>query len=121
MSGSGKMSVSAERGTSHIELARALRELEVVLMSAGLWEEPLPEPSAFESQQPFCVDTMSMPQWLRYVFIARLWALVDARAKLPASCGVAPAMEVWLKEVPAARKTSLIEKLAEVDRIVTRA
>ncbi|WP_110655649.1 YqcC family protein [Salinicola halimionae] len=107
--------------TVHEELARGLRQLEVVLMSAGLWEEPLPAPSAFESHQPFCVDTMSMPQWLRYVFIARLQALVDARAPLPASCDVAPAMEVWLKDAPASQREPVIRQLAAVDRIVTRA
>lgn len=121
MTVTGEVISSKSPEASHDGLARALRELEAELASAGLWEEPWPEPSAFESQQPFCVDTMSMPQWLRYVFIARLWALVDARATLPASCDVAPAMEVWLKDVPAARKATLLEKLAEVDRIVTRA
>lgn len=107
--------------TSHDELARGLRELETSLIAAGLWEEPMPKPVAFDSQEPFCVDTMSLPQWLRYVFIARLQALIDARAGLPATCAVAPAMEVWLKDVPAARRERVISALAEVDRIVTQA
>lgn len=107
--------------TSHDELARALRELETTLIAADLWDEPLPAPAAFDSQEPFCVDTMSLPQWLRYVFIARLQALIDAKAGLPATCAVAPAMEVWLKDVPSARREPVVRALAEVDRIVTEA
>ncbi|MDH4572608.1 YqcC family protein [Salinicola acroporae] len=107
--------------TSHDRLAHALRELEATLMDVGLWEASQPQPSAFESQQPFCVDTMSMPQWLRYVFIARLQALVDARATLPATCAVAPAMEVWLKDEPASTRDPVVRELATVDLIVTQA
>jgi len=107
--------------SSHDELARALRELETTLINADFWDEARPAPSALESRQPFCVDTMSLPQWLRYVFIARLQALVDARAELPASCAVAPAMEIWLKDEPASRREPVIRELATVDRIVTQA
>ncbi|WP_303854873.1 YqcC family protein [Salinicola salarius] len=105
----------------HDELASALRELEAALMEAGFWEKSRPDASAFESRQPFCVDTMSLPQWLRYVFIARLQALIDARATLPESCAVAPAMEIWLKDEPASRREPVIRELAVVDRIVTQA
>lgn len=107
--------------TAHDRLAHALRELEATLTEVGLWEASRPQPSAFESLQPFCVDTMSMPQWLRYVFIARLQALVDARATLPTTCAVAPAMEVWLKDEPASRRDPVVRELATVDRIVTQA
>ncbi|OLO04390.1 MULTISPECIES: YqcC family protein [Salinicola] len=107
--------------SSHDELARALRELKTTLIEAELWEVSPPDPQAFDSQQPFCVDTMVLPQWLRYVFMARLQALVDARATLPASCAVAPAMEVWLKDVPASRREPVVRELAAVDRIVTQA
>jgi len=107
--------------TSHDDLAQALRQLATTLEQAGLWDEPCPEPAAFESRQPFCVDTMTLPQWLRYVFIARLQALVDAQAQLPVNCAVAPAMEVWLKDSTMTEKGSVIRDIAVVDRIVTEA
>lgn len=107
--------------TPHDDLARALSQLEATLERAGLWREPRPEATAFDSQQPFCVDTMSLPQWLRYVFVARLWALVEARATLPASCAVAPAIEVWLKDSAMNEKQRVIRDIAAVDRIVTEA
>lgn len=107
--------------SAHQALATALRQLEQTLRDNGIWDIGRPEPAAFESQQPFCLDTMTLPAWLRYVFIARLWALVDARAGLPATCAVAPAVEVWLKEVRVEDADGLLRDLAEVDRIVTEA
>lgn len=107
--------------TPHMELAGALRQLEATLQGAGLWEVSMPEPAAFESRQPFCVDTMTLPEWLRYVFVARLWALVDAQAALPTSCAVAPAMEVWLNTADVDEGAAVLRDLAEIDRIVTEA
>ncbi|WP_353979313.1 YqcC family protein [Salinicola endophyticus] len=105
--------------TSHDALAQALRQLESALDEAELWEVSAPPADAFDSQQPFCVDRMTLPQWLRYVFVARLQALVDARAPLPAKCEVAPALEVWLKDVSGPHKTVVVEALQRVDRLVT--
>ncbi|PMR75332.1 YqcC family protein [Billgrantia endophytica] len=109
--------------TVHEELDVALRRLEATLKAADLWRVPRPEPEAFDSGQPFCVDTMEMPQWLRFVFIARLDAMVESRAPLPESCQVAPAAEVYLKQ--AGIRTSnfllLVKSLEEVDRIINEA
>ncbi|WP_110666168.1 YqcC family protein [Salinicola halophilus] len=99
----------------------ALSDLEDALKGADLWQQSQPEPAAFESAQPFCVDTMTLPQWLRYVFVARLRAILEAGAALPASCDVAPAMEVYLKDSPMPQKAQVIEAIARVDRAVTQA
>lgn len=107
--------------SSHENVALALGELEQQLESAGLWQQCRPAPEAFESQQPFCVDSMTLPQWLRYVFVERLRALVDARAKLPEQCDVAPAMEVYLKDSTMTQKSQVISAIARVDEAVTRA
>lgn len=107
--------------TPHTELDQALERLEATLSSVDLWKTPQPEAAAFESQEPFCVDTMELPQWLRYVFIPRLRALVDARATLPASCQVAPAVEVYLQQSKPSTRALTVEAVANIDRIVTEA
>lgn len=107
--------------TPHSELDQALTRLESTLRSVDLWSMPCPEAAAFESREPFCVDTMELPQWLRYVFIARLQAMVEAGATLPATCQVAPAAEVYLKDAQPNTRLRVVEALAEVDRIVTEA
>ncbi|APE29922.1 hypothetical protein BOX17_02455 [Halomonas aestuarii] len=107
--------------TVHDELGTALRELEATMKAASLWRMERPEPGAFDSVQPFCIDTMSLPQWLRFVFIVRLEALVEARAPMPATCDVAPAVEAWLTQegARASDRLLLCRVVEEIDRLVT--
>lgn len=107
--------------TPHAELDQALSQLESTLRSVNLWNTPRPEAGAFDSREPFCVDTMELPQWLRYVFIARLQALVDAKGSLPVTCDVAPAAEAYLQNARPSTRQLVVEAVAEVDRIVTEA
>ncbi|MBY5926256.1 MULTISPECIES: YqcC family protein [unclassified Halomonas] len=107
--------------TVHEDLAAALRELQATMKAANMWRMDKPEPAAFNSQQPFCIDTMSLPQWLRFVFIARLEVLVDQQAALPASCDVAPAVDAYLiQEGASAQDRVLLRKVVEdIDRLIT--
>jgi uncharacterized protein YqcC (DUF446 family) len=107
--------------TPHAELEQALRDLEATLKSVDLWRTPQPEAAAFDSTEPFCLDSMELPQWLRYVFIPRLQALVDAQAPLPATCQVAPAVEAYLHNARASTRQLVVQAVTEVDRIVTKA
>lgn len=105
----------------HQELAAALRELEATMRATGQWRMEPPEPAAFASIEPFCADTMSLAQWLRFVFIVRLEALVEARAPMPAKCEVAPAVEAWLAEsgARASERQMISQAVAQIDRLVT--
>ncbi|CAM4146334.1 YqcC family protein [Vreelandella rituensis] len=107
--------------TEYQQLEMALQRLEAALEAAGLWRMTPPEASAFASQQPFCVDTMTLPQWLRFVFIPRLGALVEAQGPMPARCEVAPALETYLQQanVPADERLAILQSVEEVDRLVT--
>ncbi|WP_249977670.1 YqcC family protein [Vreelandella olivaria] len=105
----------------HQQLQTALLELEASMKAANLWRMPTPEVEAFASQQPFCIDTMSLPQWVRFVFIARLKALIDAKAPLPAKCDVAPAMAAYLQQekVRASDQVLVVRAVEKVDQLVT--
>ncbi|WP_043530231.1 YqcC family protein [Litchfieldella xinjiangensis] len=105
----------------HQELDEALRRLEATMKASNLWQMSQPSAEAFDSQQPFCVDTMALPQWLRFVFIARLDALVEARGPLPTSCDVAPAADMYLKQSDArpSERLLLVKAIEEVDRVIT--
>lgn len=105
----------------HEELDVALRELEATMQAVDLWRMAPPPPEAFHSVEPFCVDTMSLPQWLRFVFIPRLDAVVDARAPLPERCDVAPAVEACLAGESGGIRQALplIKAVEAVDRLIT--
>ncbi|MCG6659261.1 YqcC family protein [Halomonas campisalis] len=107
--------------TVHEELDVALRRLEATLKATDMWRMERPDAEAFDSQQPFCIDTMTPLQWLRFVFIARLDALIEVRGPMPAKCDVAPAMEAYLVQrgVRARDRLLIAKAVEEVDRLIT--
>ncbi|WP_280546524.1 YqcC family protein [Halomonas sp. 11-S5] len=107
--------------TVHDELGAALRELEATMKAADLWRMERPDPEAYRSVQPFCIDTMTLPQWLRFVLIVRLEALVESRSPMPSTCDVAPAVEAWLTQEGArvSDRLLLCRVVEEIDRLVT--
>jgi uncharacterized protein YqcC (DUF446 family) len=107
--------------TVHEELDVALRRLEATLKATDMWRMEHPGAEAFDSEQPFCIDTMALPQWLRFVFIARLDALVEVRGPMPEKCDVAPAMDAYLAQQGARAKDRLLicKAVEEIDRLVT--
>lgn len=107
--------------TVHDELGAALRELEATMKANNLWRMESPPEHAFTSHQPFCIDTMALPQWLRFVFIVRLESLVQAEAAMPAKCDVAPAVEAYLMQEGATSVQRLLMRQAveRIDRLVT--
>lgn len=113
--------VTSDFMSTYQPLQTALLELEASMKAADLWRMPTPDAEAFASQQPFCIDTMSLPQWIRFVFIARLNALIDARAAMPAKCEVAPAVAAYLQQekTPAHHQLLIVRAVEKVDQIVT--
>ncbi|BBI51816.1 hypothetical protein HORIV_42370 [Vreelandella olivaria] len=113
--------VTSDFMSTYQPLQTALLELEASMKAADLWRMPTPDAEAFASQQPFCIDTMSLPQWIRFVFIARLNALMDARAAMPAKCEVAPAVAAYLQQekTPAHHQLLIVRAVEKVDQIVT--
>ncbi len=57
--------------------------------AAGLWDLPRPDDEAFADMGPFGQRTMSFAQWLRFVFVPNVEALVEAGGPFPASSSVA--------------------------------
>lgn len=107
--------------TVHEELDVALRRLEATMKAINMWRMTAPDPQAYESRQPFCIDTMELPQWLRFVFIARLDALIEREAPLPEKCDVAPVVDTYLAQqgTRASDRLLLCKAVEEIDRLVT--
>lgn len=72
------------------ELEAILAEMETELSKLGLWDVPEPEAKAFESKNPFFLDTMDLHEWLRYVLIKKLRALMAASGTLPDKAEIFP-------------------------------
>lgn len=107
----------------HQQLDEAVRRLEATLKATDLWRVEEPSAEALASEQPFCVDSMSLPQWLRFVFIARLDAMIAEEAVLPANCSVAPAADMYLKQEQsrAGDRLLIVKAIEEVDQVINEA
>ena len=77
----------------HIDIL--LNQLEAGLVKHGLYTPDRPPATAFQSTQPFFVDTMSFPVWLQYVLIEKFKLVLQAGGPLPAPCHVAEMAEVY--------------------------
>ncbi|MBN2700813.1 MAG: YqcC family protein [Methylothermaceae bacterium] len=75
--------------------ADLLLDIEAEMRRLSLWEKTPPPPEDLASRLPFCCDTLAFPQWLQFVFLVRVTALIEARRPLPSQCGVAPMAEEW--------------------------
>lgn len=88
-----------------------LAELEEALRSGGLWSSRAPAPNALQSVLPFCVDTLTLEQWLQFVFLPQMRSLLASGAALPAECSIAPMAEQAFADYP--------NPLSDVVRILT--
>ncbi|CAM3801156.1 hypothetical protein BS639_15620 [Rouxiella silvae] len=78
------------------QVREILQDIEQVMRQLSLWQPMPPEPEAFESKEPFAVDTMSAEQWLQWVLIPRMYALLAAEAPLPTRFAITPYYEMAL-------------------------
>jgi dTDP-4-dehydrorhamnose 3,5-epimerase len=98
------------------QLIFLLDNLKRELKKATLWSEVIPSPSALESTAPFCCDTLAIEQWLQFVFIERLMALVCNKQTLPRNIAVTPMVAEVLK---CAHQFKVIDVVAEIDELLS--
>lgn len=76
-----------------VEAASLLIDIEAELRRLDLWEREAPSAAALASTEPFCVDTLSFTQWLQFVFIPRMYALLEMERLPPGRCEIQPLAE----------------------------
>lgn len=101
---------------SHSAMQIKLNELEQELKAQNLWQAESPSAEALASREPFAIDTLSLPQWLQFVFIPRMRALIRAEAPLPQGFSIAPyAEEFYRSEL--LQRTALLTLLRQIDEL----
>ena len=86
------------------------------LQDSGLWQSVAPDSEAFASTEPFCLDSMEPLQWLQWVFLPRMQALLESGAPLPVTLAIAPYYEVSLAE-DVTQRTALLQRLTALDQL----
>ncbi|HLP44106.1 MAG TPA: YqcC family protein [Candidatus Nanoarchaeia archaeon] len=65
------------------QISEKILQIESEMKKLGMWQdEPLPE-SAFTCKEAFCADSMTFPQWLQFVLIPQVQAVLAGEGVFP--------------------------------------
>ncbi len=98
------------------QLNQLLNDIELEMQRIALWQALPPEPNAFLSEQPFAIDTMQSNEWLQWVFLPRMRAIIDANSDIPRNFALHPYFEESLKEEE--EVLNLLQLIKNLDELV---
>lgn len=113
------MTDQAPLSPQHTLLREQLNQLTEALRAASLWSTTPPSEEAMASTMPFMYDTLKLEEWLQWVFIPRLHALIDGAQALPTSCSVQPLAEHEWTQRAVPGHTTALKLLADIDANLT--
>ncbi|PFG55567.1 uncharacterized protein YqcC (DUF446 family) [Vibrio sp. ES.051] len=97
------------------QLVDLLHQLEERLKKHDLWQHSMPSPQALQSVEPFAIGSLHPHEWLQWIFIARMRALVESNKALPKGFSIEPYFsEVWKQE---AKYTELLHIIRTIDEL----
>jgi len=99
-------------------VAELLIDIEAQLRQLDQWDPVPPPPEALASKQPFCIDTLTLPQWLQFVFLPTLYAMLEEGRSLPDRCGIAPMAEEYFRGTGLGG-AELVAALVRIDELLT--
>jgi len=102
----------------HVAVAEVLIDIEKELRELQLWDDEMISRDALMSEQPFAIDTMTFPQWLQFIFLPRMYFIIEQQLQLPANCGIAPMAEQYFSVLRLPSST-LIAHLQKIDKLLT--
>lgn len=83
--------------TSTRQFSEVLLAMEAELRRLTLWEAAAPTATDLTSEQPFCCDTLSFPQWLQWILLPRMHDIVAEGGPYPTRSGIYVYAEEWAK------------------------
>ncbi|MGV8835029.1 YqcC family protein [Cellvibrio sp.] len=102
----------------HVAVAEVLIDIEKELRELQLWDDEMISDEALMSEQPFAIDTMTFPQWLQFIFLPRMYYIIEQQMHLPGNCGIAPMAEQYFS-VLSLPSLPLIVHLKKMDALLT--
>ncbi|UVO09392.1 YqcC family protein [Pectobacterium polonicum] len=98
------------------QVRQSLFDIERVLRESPFWQVVPPEDEAFNSTEPFSLDTMRPEEWLQWVFLPRMHALLDSDLALPAELALLPYFEDALEGTPE-QTAAVFLRLKQLDEL----
>jgi uncharacterized protein YqcC (DUF446 family) len=94
-----------------------LNQIQTELEHLKLWQMNAPSPEQLMSTLPFCMDTLTFTEWLQWIYIGRLRALIEAKQDLPKGAVVYPYAEETFK-VDGQGSRQLLLLISELDQLL---
>jgi uncharacterized protein YqcC (DUF446 family) len=114
-----RVRVAALIDQENAKIIDALNQLEVGLRDLGLWSNERPTADALASTLPFCYDTLELEQWLQFIFLGRMWEILEQGDRLPDSCAIFPYIEM-LSGVGKTIDPKLIVLIQNMDHAISK-
>ncbi|WP_062264000.1 YqcC family protein [Endozoicomonas arenosclerae] len=98
------------------EVRELLVSLEEELKRLECWQAMPPSAEALASTTPFCMDTMGFTQWLQWLFIPRVHAILDQDSALPKGANIKPYAEeaLMVEKIEATQLLVLMERFDQL-------
>ena len=100
------------------EVAEVLIDIEAQLRQLGLWDKIPPSSEALASTEPFCVDTLSLPQWLQFIFLPTIYDMLEQGQALPERCSITPMADEFFRGTGLATG-DLLQALQAIDQLLS--
>ncbi|WP_455221350.1 YqcC family protein [Kaarinaea lacus] len=95
-----------------------LNAIQAEMHRIGIWENSAPPAEKLASEQPFCYDTLHVGQWLQWIFIPRMKAIIEHHSPLPQRCDIFPYAEESLAGYTIDLVT-LLSLIKEIDVVIS--
>lgn len=100
------------------QVADCLLGIEMELRKLDMWAVERPPIEAFDSTEPFCIDTLAFTQWIQFVFLERMKFIVENGHPLPRVSGIAPMAEEYFRGRQESGR-GLVQELEAVDQLLS--
>ncbi|GGB38876.1 hypothetical protein GCM10011502_10190 [Oceanisphaera marina] len=100
------------------EVEKRLYAIERELKALSWWQSEPPSAAALASTEPFCLDTLTFSQWLQFVLLVRLQAMLEAGVPLPNNISIYPMATESFKPL-AVDTRALEEAIAGLDETLS--
>ncbi len=101
------------------QLADLILGIEAEMRRISLWDDERPSDEALSSLAPFCHDTLTFPQWLQWVFLAKMKMVLETEEDFPSSSEITPLAEYSFERL-AQDTDRLLELIREFDAFINR-
>ncbi|MEL7291763.1 MAG: YqcC family protein [Pseudomonadota bacterium] len=105
--------------TNQQQLVELIDVLEQQMRAHQCWQLSPPDAHALASQQPFAVDTLTPSEWLQWIFVPRMRALIGQQQPLPAGFAMAAYFEESWKQQP--ELLPIVDAIRQIDEVCSHA